>query len=127
MGNNPLLINSHHQSACGQTCALTLLQVCARVRVFVGQVEKGAAPASVQPVLKGDFPEWLHPKQPSARSASGGESLSPACFVVSLKRSAAVSIKRHRSEETPPTEIPTEEAEEEGSGRLTDRNIKDGR
>lgn len=46
----------------------------------------------------------------------GGEkkkSLSPACFVVSLKRFAAVSIKRHRSKETPPTEIPTEEEEEE--------------
>lgn len=61
----------------------------------------------------------------------GGEkkSLSPACFVVSLKRDAAVSIKRHRSKETPPTEIPTEEGEEEeeeeGSGRLTDINIKD--
>lgn len=58
----------------------------------------------------------------------GEKSLSPACFVVSLKRFAAVSIKRHRSKETPPTEIPTEEGEEEeASGRLTDINIKDRR
>lgn len=38
------------------------------------------------------------------------------CFVVGLKRSAAVSIKRQRSEETPPTEIPTEAGEEGGRG-----------
>lgn len=33
-----------------------------------------------------------------------------------LNGGAAVSIKGHRSKETPPTEIPTEEGEEEGVG-----------
>lgn len=40
-------------------------------------------------------------------------------FVVSLKRFAAVSIKKHRSKKTPPTEIPTNECQEKESKRTT--------
>lgn len=73
---------------------------------------------------EGDSPEWSYPKQRSSLSPSGGKVYCQLAFVVGLKRFAAVSIKRHRSKETPLTEIPTEEGEEEqeeeneGGGKL---------
>lgn len=67
----------------------------------------------IRPCWEGDSPEWSYPKQRSSLSPSGGKVYCQLAFVVGLKRFAAVSIKRHRSKETPPTEIPTDEREEE--------------
>lgn len=108
---------------------------CRRVHVFAGQSGKNGGPRLPQFSLSWEVnsPKWSYPKQRSSLPASVGKkkkSLSPACFVVSLKRFAAVSIKQHRSKETPPTEIPTEEGEKEkweevvGSERLNDINTK---
>ena len=78
----------------------------------VGAEEEQWRP-QIGPCREGDSPEWSYPKQRSSLSPSGGKVYCQLAFVVGLKRFAAVSIKRHRSKETPPTEIPTEEGEEE--------------
>lgn len=75
----------------------------------------GAVASSDQSVSTRRFPrvELSH----SSLSPSGGKVYCQLAFVVGLKRFAAVSIKRHRSKEMPPTEIPTEEGEEEENER----------
>lgn len=122
-------------------CPLTFASVCTRACVCKPlREEQGTTAYSVQCVVKGEFPKVDLSQTAFLSFCFSGEekkkkkSFSPACFVVSLKGFAAVSIKRRRSKETPPTEIPTEEGEEEkemeeeeGSGRLTDINIKDRR
>lgn len=75
-------------------------------------------------VMKGDSPEWCYPKWHPSFSPSGGKVYCQLAFVVSLKRFAAVSIKRHRSNEMPPTEIPTEEGEEEEKGGKLIQTLK---
>lgn len=99
-----------------------------RVRVCVcGPVRPGRAVASSdQPVSGRRFPRVeLSQTALFSLSPSGEKVYCQLAFVVGLKRFAAVSIKRHRSKETPPTEIPTEEGEKEGG--QTDTNIKDRR
>ena len=70
----------------------------------------------ISPCRGGDSLEWSDAKQHSSFSPSGGKVYCQLAFVVGLKRFAAVSIKRHRSKETPQTEIPTEEGGEEWEG-----------
>ena len=86
--------------------------------------------SSDQPVSGRRFPRVeLSQTALFSLSPSGEKVYCQLAFVVGLKRFAAVSIKRHRSKETPPTEIPTEEGEkeEEKEGGQTDTNIKDRR
>lgn len=80
--------------------------------------------SSDQPVSGRRFPRVeLSQTALFSLSPSGEKVYCQLAFVVGLKRFAAVSIKRHRSKETPPTEIPTEEGEKEeeeneGGGKL---------
>ena len=70
--------------------------------------------SSDQPVSGRRFPRVeLSQTALFSLSPSGEKVYCQLAFVVGLKRFAAVSIKRHRSKETPPTEIPTEEGEKE--------------
>lgn len=103
-----LLIHLHYQSTCSQTHRLS----CGF------KVGWNMSPGMLisDHVMKGDSPEWCYPKWHPSFSPSGGKVYCQPAFVVSLKRFAAVSIKRHRSNEMPPTEIPTEEGEEEEKG-----------
>lgn len=89
--------------------------MCERLCLSGGQWGQSTEPwlSQISPCREGDSPEWSYPKQRSSLSPSGGKVYCQLAFVVGLKRFAVVSIKRHRSKETPPTEIPTEEGEEE--------------
>ncbi|KAF3695913.1 putative protein KIAA0825 [Channa argus] len=92
----------------------TLLPVLP-LKVIISQYSPYNIPLALFPVLTHLKKEWKF-KGVSTRShphfLSRGKSLLPACFVVGLKGFAAVSNKRHRSKETPPTEIPTVEGDE---------------
>ncbi len=103
-----------NHSTCSLTKALWPLQVCVCVRVFGGQSGQRRGSGGLRSARAGkEIPQSGAIPNSTPLSPSGGKVYCQLAFVVGLKRFAAVSIKRHRSKETPPTEIPTEEGEQE--------------